>query len=462
MSTVMLVRLADLVERRFLATTLGIVGAFAACLAVAALLTWPRMRGFEPEWIAQNLANGHGYSFDGVRRWLFPDTSADQYYPTAWADPVFTVVYAGLMRLFGETSRLLMMLVSLASAAGAAILMALTARRLAGPWAGMAALLLFLVTARDHSIKLNASLMAGLCVASLLYLLVRHARDLSPRVAVALGAMLALTALTWSSAMILLPAVLLLVVVFAPSLPAGLRLAAITALTAVLLVAPWTARNYVTFGEIVPVRNGSGQIAFIGTVAVAKTFAPDKVAVPVPPPWTATSAFDATARITRSLGWQPQDERRALEAWQRQVAIELGGEAYQAMNEAQRDRWFLDQAKAFILDQPGLMVQIAAANLLQFVLYGSLPVVMAVLGVVGVIGGLVLAFRQPLLLIPLTLLAAYAAPFVIVPAYFFRYRYPIEPAITVLIAVTAVHLVGLGARRLLPDLQLGRPGVSLG
>jgi 4-amino-4-deoxy-L-arabinose transferase-like glycosyltransferase len=458
----LLARLTWLVERRFLSLTLGVVALFVACLIVAALLTWPRMRGFEPEWIARNLATGHGYSFDGVNRWLFADTSPDQYYPTAWADPVFTVVYAGLMYLFGETSRLLMMLVSLASVAAAAVLVALTARRIAGPWAGITALLLFLVTARDHSIKLNASLMAGFCVALMLYYFVRHADRLTPRVAAVLGAMLALTVLTWSSAMILLPAMVLLIVLFAPSLGAALRLSAVTALVAVLLVAPWTTRNYLAFGEVVPVRNGSGQIAFIGTVALAKTITPESVAIPVPPPWTASSAFDATARITRSLGWQPQDERRALEAWQRQVALTVGGADYQAMNEAQRDRWFLDQAKAFVLEHPALMLQIGAANLLQFVLYGSLPVVMAILGIFGVVMGLLLAFRQRLLLIPLTLLAAYAAPFVIVPAYFFRYRYPIEPAITVLVAVAAMHVAQLSTRRLLPELQLSRPGASLG
>ena len=460
--TALVARLTWLVERRFLAVTLGIVAAFVACLTVAALLIWPRMRGFEPEWIAANLASGHGYSFDGINRWLFADTSADQYFPTAWADPVFTVVYAGLMYLFGETSRLLMMLVSLASVAAAAVLVALTARRIAGPWAGITALLLFLVTARDHSIKLNASLMAGFCVALMLYYFVRHADRLTPRVAAVLGAMLALTVLTWSSAMILLPAMLLLIFFFAPGLGAALRLSAVTALVAVLLVAPWTTRNYLTFGEVVPVRNGSGQIAFIGTLALAKTIAPDSVAIPVPPPWTASSAFDATSRITRSLGWQPQDERRALEAWQREVALTVGGADYQAMNEAQRDRWFLDQAKAFVLENPALMLRIGAANLLQFVLYGSLPVVMAILGVFGVAMGLLLAFRQRLLLIPLTLLAAYAAPFVIVPAYFFRYRYPIEPAITVLVAVAAMHVAQLSTRRILPELQLSRPGASLG
>jgi 4-amino-4-deoxy-L-arabinose transferase-like glycosyltransferase len=458
----LLARLTWLVERRFLSLTLGVIALFVACLIVAALLTWPRMRGFEPEWIARNLATGHGYSFDGVNRWLFSDTSPDQYYPTAWADPVFTVVYAGLMYLFGETSRLLMMLVSLASVAAAAVLVALTARRIAGPWAGITALLLFLVTARDHSIKLNASLMAGFCVALMLYYFVRHADRLTPRVAAVLGAMLALTVLTWSSAMILLPAMVLLLFLFAPSLGAALRLSAVTALVAVLLVAPWTTRNYLAFGEVVPVRNGSGQIAFIGTVALAKTFAPDSVAIPIPPPWTASGALDATFRITRSLGWQPQDERRALEAWQRQVALTVGGPDYQAMNEAQRDRWFLDQAKAFVLENPALMLQIGAANLLQFVLYGSLPVVMAILGIFGVVMGLLLAFRQRLLLIPLTLLAAYAAPFVIVPAYFFRYRYPIEPAITVLVAVAAMHVAQLSTRRLLPELQLSRPGASLG
>jgi hypothetical protein len=41
----------------------------------------------------------------------------------------------------------------------------------------------------------------------------------------------------------------------------------------------------------------------------------------------------------------------------------------------------------------------------------------------------------------LTLLVAYAAPFAIVPVYFFRYRYPIEPAIIVLIAVVPSGLV---------------------
>jgi hypothetical protein len=250
--------------------------------------------------------------------------------------------------------------------------------------------------------------------------------------------------------MILLPAIVLLIFFFAPGLGAGLRLSAVMTLVAVLLVAPWTTRNYLTFGEVVPVRNGSGQIAFVGTVALAKTFAPDSVAIDVPPPWTASSAFDATSRITRSLGWQPQDERRALETWQREVAIKEGGAAYQAMNEAQRDRWFLQQAKAFVLEHPAIAAQIAAANLFQFILYGSLPVVMAILGVFGVAAGLVLAFQRPVLLIPLILLATYTAPFAIVPIYFFRYRYPIEPAITVLIAVAGMHVARQSAQRFLP------------
>src|SRR5262245_56705693 len=78
------------------------LAALAVCLvwtlvAVAALLRLPDpIPGYEAETIARAIVEGHGFSMPASQSWLFPAGPADEYHPTAWADPVYTYALAAL------------------------------------------------------------------------------------------------------------------------------------------------------------------------------------------------------------------------------------------------------------------------------------------------------------------------------------------------------------------------------
>ena len=136
------------VERHGSRVVLLLLALLAIHAMVRAFGSWRLTQGFEPEWIAQAIASGHGYSFSGADRWLFEPDAPDQYYPTAWSDPLFTFIYAALLYGLGEPARLVMMLLSLAFFIGAALLAARTARYLAGPWAALATVMVLVITVR--------------------------------------------------------------------------------------------------------------------------------------------------------------------------------------------------------------------------------------------------------------------------------------------------------------------------
>lgn len=425
-------------ERHFDETVLLLLAAFVVLATMIALQRWEDAHGYEPEWIATALASGHGFSFDGDHRWLFEGMPSDAYFPSAWSDPLFTLLYAGLIYVFGEESHLVIMLLSLVFFSMTVLLVAYTSKRLAGPWAGLIAVLLLLTIVQGHAIRIGNEPLAGLWVALLLFYFVRSANTLTLKKSTVLGAILGLSILTASNTMTFVSVAVLLIFWFVRAPWPAARMSAATVLAAVLIVIPWTWRNYLVFDEFVPVRNGLGSIAHVGTVALGKTFAPESVATPLPVPWTSSGPLEATARVVAgSMGERTPFDRRALEAWQRDVMEAQHGPEYASLNEAQRDRWYLGEAIAFVLANPLRTAQLAVVKLGHFI--GPSPL-LAALTVFGLLGGLVLAFRQRLLIVPIALAAAYSAPFAIITPYFYRYRYPIEPVLALLVGVAAVHV----------------------
>ena len=437
------------VDRHFFKFVLALLAAFGGAGVLQVLQRRSTIIGYEPEEIAQALSSGHGYSFPGSKRWLFVRDSPDQYFTTAWADPVFPLGYAAVISLFDEWSRLVVVLLLLACFLATAALVAVTARRLAGPWAGLLALLVLLVTVRGGATAINASLLAGLWVALLLSFLVAHAERLSLRKSIVLGTLLGVSILTWSSTMVFLPVAVLLLFWFAPSPRAALKMSTATVLTAMLLVAPWTARNYTVFGEFVPVRNGLGHLAHLGTVGLSASFAPERADAPVPAPFATSDPFDAVAAVGVTDPRAGKTNREALAGWQMDVIVIQIGDSNDELNEAQRDEWLLGKARDFVTANPLLTLQLAIAKLWEFLWLdrwpGGWPLGAALTGF-GLLVSTVLAFSDRRLLIPLTMALAYMAPFAVITPFFYRYRYPIEPVIALLIGVSLAHVAEFGLR----------------
>ncbi|MGH6886425.1 MAG: hypothetical protein ACREGK_10180, partial [Geminicoccales bacterium] len=290
----------------------------------------------------------------------------------------------------------------------------------------------------------------------LLSLVVADAERLSLRRSFVLGALLGISILTWSTTMVFVPVVVVLLFWFAPTPWSAAKMSMVTVLTAMLLVAPWTARNYAVFDEFVPVRNGLGHLAHLGTIGLTTTFAPESADTPVPAPLATSGAFDAVASVGSTDPIAGKANRSALATWQMDVMAAQIGESYDELNEAQRDKWLFKEARNFVIANPLLTMQLAAAKVWEFLWLGRSSL-MAPLTIFGIVVGSVLAFKERRLLIPLTMALAYIAPFALIIPFFYRYRYPIEPVIAVLIGVSLAHVAAVALRPVL-SLQPRRQG----
>jgi hypothetical protein len=171
----------------------------------------------------------------------------------------------------------------------------------------------------------------------------------------------------------------------------------------------------------------------VGTVAAAETFMPGVAKSTLPAPWKASSPRQAVWNMLH------KPHRMALNHYQVDAWVASPPPNYQQMNEAQRDKLYLKRTKEFIREHPGPFMAMGIIKLELFTLkYGKYGLLLVMLAVAGAL----LSIRESRSW-PLSLAAAsYAAPFVLIVAYYDRYRLPIEPVLAVLSAVA----IGLALR----------------
>jgi 4-amino-4-deoxy-L-arabinose transferase-like glycosyltransferase len=251
------------------ALVLTIVAAFVARLAVYHLsdvmLGFPRPPNSPYAWevgnIARSIALGKGFSSP-----LPVDTGA-----TAWLTPVYPYLLAILFKIFGIYSRgseLGILYLNSAFSALTCWPIYHIARRTFGVSIGMfsARIWAFLPTAVFAPItwvwdtSLSALLFALIFWATLALTESSRARDW-----IAYGALWAFTVLTNPSLAVLLPFFLGWAAVrLRESAAPWLRLAMLSLLMFFVGIGPWTARNYLVFGRLIPFRSNLGLELYLG------------------------------------------------------------------------------------------------------------------------------------------------------------------------------------------------------
>lgn len=427
-------------------TTLLISVVAVAKAGLATLPNWKAFPGWEVYWIAQSFVAGKGYSFPSGHEWLYEFVDSNpslritdgSFHLTAWADPLYTFCLAGFIWLFGDYHQLAAAIFTLILMLAVLWITHRLCERLISPAAGVVAVLVLVsgrVFMEATQTMTNAMLAAALVALSAL-MLVRFLEEPSNRRACALGLVLGLTALGCPTTQLFLPVTAAAVAVWGwKNHRPAVAQALLMLIAAAVVVMPWTVRNYMAFGEVVPVRTGYGQIAFMGIVASGGTVEPERLRSHLKPPWSAETPRDAVRKIIHPPRFR---EQAALERFQLDYAKELAGAEYLAMNEAQRDAWYLRETKAFLVSNLVLSARVAIANTEAFVrlVGGSLGVLVCLL---AALGG-VLGIRKPGVLILALWVGAFVGPFLIALCYYGRYRSPIEPILAVL-AVFAVWRV---------------------
>ena len=186
-------------------------------------------------------------------------------YASAYMPPLASYLWLGLFHLFGETSLAptAYLVLSLAAAAACiALLFDLTLQITASRWAsaGAAAMLALyptfvFVSATYHTT--NIALMLNLL---LLRLAIQAARGpVKPMSWFAMGVVCALCALVRSELLAVTPLIVALASAWRwPNLRTMLGILVVAGLAMMLTLAPWVARNYATFHQVIPVANSSG------------------------------------------------------------------------------------------------------------------------------------------------------------------------------------------------------------
>ena len=397
---------------------------------------WPTARGYEYEWIASTLASGHGYAFSSGHMWLgpYPDGSL-----SAWTDPFQTFIIAASFYLFGEYGRLVLVLLNVLWVVATALVVALCCRRastlnislltaasfflgqlhISNPWLyiGNVALAMFLFS------------LCALC-------LIRALEASEFRRVLTLGVVIGITNLAHAASILFGPAAAaILLARWGVRRAVAWRSAVAVTVLPLMIVAPWAARNYLTFHEFVPIRTGFGWQLYIGNVALAMTLAEDRSDNrQAAPPWTATSPREAV-RLIRDL-----DHEAALRGYARELEVAKAPVHYASYNEAQRDRYFGSLAAAFMGENPGLVAQLVFWRLQSF-LFGW-DVFTTIITLCALAG--ILARWRDLRAVGLcALICVYTLPYALSVVFYFRYRAPIDPIMFMLIGflLSATHTI---------------------
>ena len=420
------------------------------------------VRGWEADAIAKAIVSGQGFSFAGTERWLWEKWKGNpnEYFPTAWVDPVFTYLLAGAHWVFGHYVYLAMYACTFLCIGLMCVCSYRTAMRFGGAWVGGIAVLILaanLSLGKAFFDDITNSALAAATVSAAALVCVRYFEQPSLKRAAVMGLAIGFTVLACPATTYFPVLLMAAVVLFHRSdLKTSMGRTAVLVLCAAAVIAPWTIRNYVTFGDFILVRNGAGQIAWDGTVGPASTFIHGAAKSPVPPPWRSSGPTEAVQNMLK------KELRIPVHRYQVQSLTAAPVPGYQSMDEAERDELSMSRAIQFVVKHPLVSAQMAAVKVwiycTRFGTYGLL-VLMAALAA-AVIG------RRDARTWPLTLLAiSYSLPFVLVIAYFGRYRAPIEPVFSVLAAIAAAQILTsplavriretLAARFARPDASVG-------
>jgi hypothetical protein len=401
---------------------------------------WKEAKGYEYEWIADSLASGHGYSFDVGTAWLGPYENPGGYVPTAWSEPLQVLLLAFAFRTMGESGRLFLVLLNLLWLSLTCLICYLIGRRISGALTGYLSALLFLVIVVVNTAQLvyigNLAL-ASLLIALCAFALIRVLDDPSVRRIVTLGLALGLAGLAHAGTLLfaLVAAGLILFHRGGPR-RSGIRNAGILLAVVLLTLSPWIARNYSAFQRVVPVRNGFGWQLYMGNVGLSGVAAYDLgEAFAGPPfPWRAANDRQAVG-FFRSI----ENERKVRHYL---MGTAPYPEAYGAYNEAQRDRFFLLEALAFLkthLLQAGILMFWKA---FAFFTWDKLTLIVALLAVAGWLA----RFRDLRVQGLMLFVIAYALPYIVSIPLYYRYIFPIQSLMVILAAIAVRSLLLLTRR----------------
>lgn len=427
------------VERRTAALVAALVGITVAMHAGLGVEDWQDAQGHEYESIAQSILAGEGFDFPPGHRWLYLDDEPGQqeHGATAWKEPLYPYFIAGWFKALGpRLGRIAIVLCQVGFLFATCLLIYRLGDHLFGPTVGMLAALGTALMVDLHwiaSISIQVPAISGLLLVTALLLLFRYVDSPTLRFAAGIGLFLALATLTHAVLILLVPIAMLFVFLHGRdgTWIERARPAVLVGLTAALAIMPWTIRNYVQFGHLIPVQTGFGLFANVTTPYLGETYTSGFEACDD----GSAAAFDAQGPLDALLTLRDGD--KFYHTWRRglRCVAQRHADVYTTLNEHERDGLHREQLFRFVREQPLQFIELVGAKALTYLLdipvngRGSIP--LAAFGLAGA----AMVTRRPRMWVFSAVIVAYSIPFILTAPIYYRYRAPLTPLLTLLAVV---------------------------
>jgi 4-amino-4-deoxy-L-arabinose transferase-like glycosyltransferase len=213
---------------------------------------------YEYDNYAWNLAQGRGY------RGISPDV-IDRDHLTAYRPPGTSLIWAGLYRVFGHHYDVVRIGNCLTGAATIALVY-LIGRQSFDRTVGLLSAAAFAVwpISLYYSAQLLSEPLGTFWLLAYVAVALEFAARPEPFRAVAGGVLLGMALLTRGNVMLLIPLTFVWAVVQFWKQPRAMLWAAAIPLVSLIMLVPWTIRNYQVFGAFVPLASGSGDVLLGG------------------------------------------------------------------------------------------------------------------------------------------------------------------------------------------------------
>ncbi len=392
-------------------------------------VSWQKARGWEYLWIAESIEKGDCFCFADCKKHLRPGEGCDKYRKTAHEEPVYPFLMALAFKVFGRRyGGLAVLIFQVLAMFFTSNVVYLLGRRVFNAPTGILAGSVLPPLNRYLTVAFVPSIFAGLMIVISTYLILLCLEKVSVRRGIILGLTLGFTALLYAPTLAFIPiAVFFLFITKNPCRSIAMRTAAAVFFTAIIVLSVWTIRNFMVFGQIIPVRTGFGINVHQSNPVLAESFsAESRGDLKDGLPWKAGNAREA---VILSFGLKQQ---RAIYKRSFDIIRQDAPEGYE-FNEAEKDRVALRNTLEFILSQPEAFITLTYYRM--YVFFFMLDWKTAIISVFFFISAVITIGNRKARVMVL-LVFAYAGPYFLAVSWWYRYRYPIEPVIL----VTACYL----------------------
>ncbi|MBI5099730.1 MAG: glycosyltransferase family 39 protein [Nitrospirae bacterium] len=391
--------------------------------------------------LADSIVKGHGFSFNECESWGFGGCrDSDKYIPTAHEEPVYPYFMAFLLKTFvieNEFNFTVQFFNLIALLLTSVVVYYLARKVFNAPTGIIAASLLPLWPGvrylSEHDF--NPAIFAGLLISISCYLVIWCSENMSLRRGIVLGGVLGFSSLTYAPIIPFIPlSALFILVSRTPIRTINWKTALIIVVTALVVISPWSIRNFIVFGHLVPVKSGFGIIAHVSNPILAATFTSGSHACTdtLGPFWKARNAKEAIEIGRTDSRKKAFMLKRSFDCIQQQAP-----EGYEQYNYVERDKFYLRKTREFILSEPKTFAIMAYDRIISFLFFTWAKGTVSFLFLISA----VVSFRNPKARILTVLSLSYLIPYLFIVMWFYRYRYPIEPVIHILAAYVPVLFI---------------------